>query len=131
MDDTMKKIEICEFCGSDFAKTCEEGSYIGNNCFDCSFWMKKIEMPDEDEDRRVIVDGDHYRIGIDETGPFRGFGGREFTILFQDGRRVKTKNLWCQGEIPERFRKWFPDNAVFVPVKTVPVLTASDDGIPF
>ena len=130
MLNTIKEIETCEFCGSDFKRRCEPSAYIGNNCFDCSFWMRKIEMPDEDEDRRVIVDGNHYRIG-DSTGPFRGFGGRKFKILFDSGRIVETSCLWSQGEIPERFHKWFPDNAVFVPVETPSVLTASDDGIPF
>jgi hypothetical protein len=131
MTDTMKKIEICELCGKEFTRICEPESYVENSCFTCSFWLKKINLPEEDEARRVIVDGQHYRLGSVHSGPFRGFGGREFTVLFHDGRVVETSCLWHQGEIPEEFRKWLPDNAIFVPVETVPVLNASDDGIPF
>ena len=116
MANTIKKTETCGFCGSVFTKRCEPNAYIGNNCFDCSFWMKKIELSDEDEDRRVIVDGQHYRIGNNGAGPFRGFGGRKFIILFLDGRIIQTRCLWDQGTVPERFKKWFPDNAIFVPV---------------
>ncbi len=131
MANTKKKIETCELCGNKFTRICVPESYIGNLCFDCSFWTKKIEMSEEDEARRVIVNNQHYRLGSNNSGPFRGFGGRKFTVLFHDGRIVETSNLFHQGEIPKRFKKYFPDNAVFVPVETVPVLTASDDGIPF
>jgi hypothetical protein len=131
MSDIAGKIYICEFCGSEYSRTCEDDAYIGNNCFDCSFWLKKINLPEEDEARLVIVDGQHYRLGLNNSAPFRGFGGRKFTVLFHDGRIVETSCLWHQGEIPEEFRKWLPDNAIFVPVETVPVLNASDDGIPF
>jgi hypothetical protein len=131
MTDTMKKTETCEFCGSGFTRRCEPESYIGNNCFDCSFWLKKINLPEEDEARRVIVDGQHYRLGLNNSGPFRGFGGRKYTILFNDNRVVETSCLWHQGAIPERFRGKLLNNAVFIPVETAPVLTTSDDGIPF
>lgn len=110
----MAKTYTCHFCGKHYSRTCNDESYIGNNCFDCSFWIEKIDMPAEDEARRVIVDGEHYMIGIDDTGIIKGFGGRKFTVLFHDGRIVETTNLWCQGEIPDRFRKWLPDNAVFL-----------------
>lgn len=129
MTDKINKTEICEFCGKNYSKTCVDNSYIGNNCFECSYWMEKIELPTEDENRRVIVNGQHYRIGIDDPGPFRGFGGREFTVLFDDGRMVKTRNLWDQGEIPERFRRWFPDNAIFLqPDKNAKSIYSIDGG---
>ncbi len=71
-------------------------------------------MSEEDENRRVIVAGQHYMIGLDSSRP-KGFGGRKFAIHFNDGRKVETCNLWFQGEIPEQFRAWFPDNAEFIP----------------
>lgn len=131
MPNTIKKIKICEFCGREFSRTCEPNAYNGNNCFNCSFWIKKIELSDEDEDRRVIVDRQHYRLGNDDPGAFRGFGGRKFTILFQDGRIIETSNLWHQGEIPERFRKWLPDNAIFVEAMVVKAPPVNDLRIPF
>lgn len=131
MTDTMKKTETCKFCGSGFTRRCEPESYIGNNCFDCSFWLKKINLPEKDEARRVIVDGQHYRIGSVHSGPFRGFGGRKFVILFDDTRVIETFCLWHQGQIPEMFREWLPDNAVFVQTEQAPPVPIDDTGIPF
>jgi len=131
MPNAIKKTEICEFCGNDFTRRCNPSAYIGNNCFSCSFWLKKINLSAEDKVRRVIVNGQHYRLGHVHSGPFRGFGGRKFTVLFHDGRMVETSNLWCQGEIPERFKEWFPDNAVFVPIETESVISTNEAGIPF
>ncbi|MEV0617635.1 hypothetical protein AB0I81_30240 [Nonomuraea sp. NPDC050404] len=62
---------------------------------------------------RVVVDGDHYAIG-DDTGGFRGHGGRRFDIEWFDGRKTTTRNLWHQGEIPPEWRHRYPDNARFV-----------------
>ncbi len=131
MINTSGKTEICEFCGNEFSRICEEDAYIGNNCFHCSFWLKKINVSAEDEARRVIIDGQHYRLGGDFTGPFRGFGGRKFTILFHHGRVVETRCLWYQGQIPERFRIMLPDNAVFLPINAERGAAASTHGIPF
>jgi len=131
MTDTNKKVETCELCGSEFTRICEPESYIENLCFDCSFWTKKINISEADEARRVIVDAQHYRIGHNNSWPFRGFGGRSYKILFNTGRTIETSCLWHQGKVPDRFKKSLPDNAVFISVETAPVLTASADGIPF
>ena len=131
MPNTIKKTETCGSCGNDFTRRCKSNAYIGNNCFDCSFWIKKIDISEEDQARRVIVNGQHHRLGIDNVGPFRGFGGRAFRIQFQDGRIVETSNLWHQGEIPEKFREWLPDNATFIPANEIQVLPANDLMIPF
>jgi hypothetical protein len=131
MTDTMKKTETCEFCGNEFTRICEPESYVKNTCFTCSFWLRKINLSAEDEARRVIVDGQHYRIGSVHSGPFRGFGGRKYMILFNDNRVVETSCLWHQGQIPEMFREWLPDNAIFLSIEAAPILTPSDSGIPF
>lgn len=83
-------------------------------CFDCLFWTEYVEQ--KDSPHVVRVDGVHYVIGGGEDYPthIRGFGGSEFTVAFFDGRKVKTANLWHQGEIPENFRDKLPNNAVFV-----------------
>lgn len=81
-------------------------------CFTCLFWEKRKEIKDRHDVARI--NGTHYQIARDDPNAyFKGFGGREFKILFNDGRRVITHNLWCQGNIPERFRDELPDNAVF------------------
>jgi hypothetical protein len=106
--------KICPSCGKPFIRNLIPESYLDQNCFDCSFWLEKITMPEEDENRRVIVAGQHYMVGANTSGP-RGFGGSKYTIHFNDGRTVETCNLWYQGEIPEKFRAWLPDNARFIP----------------
>lgn len=83
-----------------------------------AFWREKKAVP---ESRRVVVDHAHYMLG-DEPGDYTmssvlGFGGREFTIAFFDGRTVTTRNLWYQGKIPPKWRETFPNNAVFVTVE--------------
>ena len=108
--------KICPSCKKPFIKNNTPESYLDENCFDCSFWLKKITMPEEDEKRRVIIAGQHYMIGTDSSRP-KGFAGRRFAIHFNDGRTVETFNLWYQGEIPEQFRAWLPDNARFIPIK--------------
>ena len=44
---------------------------------------------------------------------FRGYGGKKFIILFDNGGRIITTNLWHQGTIPKWFEEYLPDNAVF------------------
>ena len=83
-------------------------------CFTCKFWYEKIPLADDS--KVVRIHHTHYWIGEEANkGVFRGFGGQKFVIKFNDGRNeVTTTNLWCQGEIPERFWDRLPDNAEFV-----------------
>jgi hypothetical protein len=106
----------CKHCGK-----FEDGEWNHNDqliarelCFSCDFWMDKV--PEANDPRSVRVDGVHYFIGPEHKGPatFSGFGGRKFVIAFTDGRQVTTRNLWCQGDIPESFQSLLPNNATFV-----------------
>ncbi len=83
--------------------------------FTKDFWQQKETI--KYQARVARVNGTHYIVG-DEDAPqsFRGFGGSLFLIQFDDGRRVATTNLWCQGEIPPALRDKLPDNAKFVNV---------------
>ena len=104
----MKTDKKCVVCGSAVEEL--EGILVGH-CHECSFWTKHAKVYDSKDS--VIINNTHYRMG--ESTAFKGFGGRKFTILFDDGRRVvTTSNLWCQGEIPERFQSMLPNNAVFL-----------------
>jgi hypothetical protein len=80
-------------------------------CFGCHFW--RGHAGNAADPASVRIDGHHYWIGAEDAGEFRGFGGRPFPIHFKDGRRVRTTNLWSQGEIPAVWRKVLPDNAVW------------------
>ena len=61
-----------------------------------------------------VLHGTHYVIAPeDDPDPFRGFAGVRFQIEFNDGTRVVTTNLWCQGEPNEHWKDKFPNNARF------------------
>lgn len=85
-------------------------------CFTCDYWLGFVWRKEKDSMVRVKNDDEimHYVIASDRDGGMRGFGGARFKIKFHDGRIVKTRNLWCQGEVPERFRDRLPVNAEFV-----------------
>jgi len=95
------------------------------------FWGKQLR--DCDDNTRVVVDHQHYRI-VREPRPgtsdhCRGFGGREHTVEFFDGRTVTTRNLWHQGVIPPAWRDRLPDNARFVqPGDRLDLATVGLDG---
>jgi hypothetical protein len=114
----MAKTYTCPSCGKSYTRRHTPDSYIGNNCFDCSFWLGKTDYPDYMKNHQVIINGEHYMAYAETDGIVRGFGGRMFRIQFFDGRIIETNNLWGQGPIPEQFRSMLPDNAVFLPVET-------------
>ena len=125
-----EKNEICSECGDKFGfhyggdtgKLMEEK----NLCFSCAFWFELIE--NRRHSKSVVIDGNHFQIGCENNLPnsWKGHGGRKFCIQFlSDNRIVETTNLWHQGEIPERFRKSLPDNAIRLPEETISVLKKS------
>ena len=108
----------CKICGKEVDsnhsyKNLEEHQM----CFYCNFWR---ELLAEDAERPphtwCVSDGTHNVINPDEPGNyFQGFGGAEFNIEFNDGTRIITHNLWCQGKPEEDYwKEKFPDNAKFV-----------------
>jgi DNA-directed RNA polymerase subunit RPC12/RpoP len=113
----MTKTYICPSCGKSYVRRHTQDSYIGNNCFDCSFWLGKADYPDYMKNHQVIINGEHFMAYAETDGIVRGFGGRRFKIQFFDGRIVETNNLWGQGPIPDQFRSRLQDNAVFLPVE--------------
>lgn len=85
------------------------------------YWESQIASEPE---RRVVVNGVHYRLGKngDRRGEYNGFGGRRFDIEYlEDGRVITTYDLWYQGQIPPKFREQLPDNARWAKfIETVP-----------
>lgn len=85
-------------------------------CHKCHFWT--VHAANADDPWSVRVAGKHYRIVPEGQGPggglFQGHGGKEFVVEFLDGRQTTTRNLWCQGMIPEHFSGRLPDNARFI-----------------
>jgi hypothetical protein len=113
----MDRIYTCPSCGKCYTRRHTTDSYIGTNCFDCSFWLGKTDYPDYIKNHQFIINGEHYMAYAETNGIVRGFGGRRFRIQFFDGRIIETNNLWGQGPIPEQFRSMLPYNAVFLPVE--------------
>lgn len=107
----------CEFCGKQYIQKFPACVYFGNNCYDCSYWLQKIYLPEAEKKNRAIIDGTYWIIAPEILSPFMGMGGTEFCLRFRDGREITTYNLWYQGEIPENFREFLPDNAEIIPVK--------------
>jgi hypothetical protein len=84
-------------------------------CHDCLHWTGYVNT--KSNPRHFVVCGQHYVIEPDLPKNYRGFvghGGAEFTVRFNDGREVVTRNLWAQGKVPQWFRDRLPDTAVFV-----------------
>ena len=109
------KIYGQEFDSSQFRDEYQIPMNKNQMCFNCTFWMKRLE-----EDKILpphtacMIDGTHYVIGDENSKSyFRGFGGAKFQIEFNDGHKVVTTNLWCQGEPKGYWREKFPDNARF------------------
>lgn len=110
----------CQECGRHFETAyCEptRSQMIQRQlCFRCNFWTNLHAQ----KSNHVFIGGNSYSIEKDlDTGTPKhcaGFGGREFAIRFNDGRVVKSRNLWHQGDIPAHFRERLPDTAVFAEV---------------
>lgn len=99
-------------------------------CFDCHFWQEKIKWRQEENLDCFVINGNHYKVDIDEDPKnrrFSGFGGSRFHIrrlppfavaLRFEGSKFKTDiithNLWHQGTVPDRFRDVLCDNAEFI-----------------
>lgn len=126
----MAKTYTCQCCGNTYEKNLDPEVYLRGNCFDCSFWLQKLEYPDAVTEIRAIIDGEHYLAFPETDCLIKGFGGRKFIIQFFDGRVIESHDLWHQGTIPDQFREMLPDNAVFLPEEP-PVITDDKSGIPF
>ena len=104
--------DVCRECGEELEREWPMPD-DATVCYRCEFWTMQHEAGGG-----IVVDGTHYRVGPESrdgwNGVFRGFGGRRFVVLLNDGRRIVTDSLWTQGVIPARFRGRLPDNARFV-----------------
>lgn len=109
----------CKICGKEETPS----NYINQKdmeenqlCFTCNFWKEMLEKDAKrDPHTWCMIDGTHYVIEPEDDPEtyFRGFGGARFQIEFNDGTKVVTTNLWCQGEPKDYWREKFPDNARF------------------
>jgi hypothetical protein len=90
-------------------------------CFDCTHWLARVRALSSPHADSIVVSQSWnlYSIGAEnrsENG-FRGFGGTKWIVRFNDGRTLRTSNLWSTGVVPEVFRERLPQNAELVAVE--------------
>lgn len=123
----------CSCCGEEY--TTESNLEVSRRlatfklCFECDYWHEYIKRVADyrNDGSSIRVGGVHYVICPEDsrhTGILRGYGGSRKFIrvppLNQNHpeRIFVTTNLWCQSDIPARFREMLPDNAEFMPYDT-------------
>ena len=71
------------------------------------FWQRQSERAGG-----IVAGHTHYRLG-DPTATradHRGFGGREFRFeSLATGEVTVSNNVWCQGDLPDFLRPFFPE----------------------
>lgn len=105
-----RPLYICSVCYDLFEKTTlisDLGKLMVDNhlCFSCALWELRAQ-----KENHLVIDGVRYSLGPGNSG---GMGGRKFTIEYFDGKVIETRDLWCQGEVPEYFKDRIPDTARF------------------
>ena len=98
------KLHKCPVCGK-LTEPMFMGGECSQECFNESFWRETLD------DTAIIIGGECYHI-VQMSSVFKGHGGRKFTIQFNDGKVIKTDNLWHNGVIPKKYN--VQDNAVFL-----------------
>lgn len=99
----------CIICGKEIPESLYfHKPLCSNKCFNINFWNDCLD------ESAIIVDGKCYHdAGRKPNGTkWLGFGGSEFTIEMNDGRIIKTNNLWHNGEVPKE--RNVKDNARFI-----------------
>jgi len=112
--------EPCSCCGELFTTNyCEptKSELMAQKiCFHCHFWKGYVR--EKDNPKFARIKGTHYCVeksaNVGRDVRWNGFGGTKFTVRWMDGRQESTNNLWCQGDIPDRFKNDLPDNAEFI-----------------
>lgn len=81
--------------------------------FEQEFWLHTLDG------KAIIIEGNCYHVGNENTQGMRGFGGDKFVIqmtcntaAYREGDIITTTNLWHNGRVPA----WcnVTDNAKFV-----------------
>lgn len=117
-----EKVLVCPVCGKEhtqiyYSKHSGYEDLCGSKeCYSTVYWVDLIE--NYDNTRHFIINGSVYELG-DGKGWDKGFGGRKFIIRPNQfngdkSKDIVTTDLWLRGEVPNRFKKQLPDNAVFV-----------------
>ena len=106
----------CEVCGKEIEESRFSNAVLcSSECFKRHYWLERLN--NQDSPTQVVIDGVVYQIGSESTyDMLKGYNGGLFLIHFFDGRKVKTTNLWHNGDIPDDLRDQFKDNAKFATI---------------
>ena len=118
---TQKQIIRCSVCEkteeSIWNEETNEELATHNMCFNCNFWREKVSWLTNPDylNRQTIVNGCHFMVNESVLNGFmQGSGGTPYYIHYNDGRKVVSRNVWQQGDIPKLWKDKLKDNAVFV-----------------
>jgi hypothetical protein len=115
--DTVKyPIVHCKYCGRGeqayFNEPTRDRMVSNQTCFTCMYWEERAERLAFNASRQwpdmVAVTSEKgpmvYAIAGELprfSGLGRGYGGSEFIIEFDDGRRMASSNMWSGQEVPK------------------------------
>lgn len=119
----------CVICGKEIERSSYSNDTLcSSECFTKHYWLERVNR--KDVKTQVVVNHNVYQIADENSSSsFRGFDGRPFYIEFFDGRKVRTTNLWSNGEIPDEFKDKLPDNAKFITKDEYEGINTNDDGV--
>ena len=97
------RVKTCATCGLRFRPEANSYTKGGDSCFHCVFWSRRMAQYFNGD--IMVIEGTVY-----SWGPEHGYGGREFSILTDDGVTTQ-RGLWNGGEVPPEYRDVLRDNA--------------------
>lgn len=109
----------CQICGTPepafYIRDTRERLIRNRTCFTCDFWIARLHIHWANPEDSFIWNGTAYLIRPDsKDGAWKGHGGRPFNITRNNGVTVTSRNVWCQGDVPDHFRWLLRDDAVVV-----------------
>jgi hypothetical protein len=105
----------CQICGEPepafYIRSKREHLITNQVCFGCDFWLDRLRYHWLNPDQSFIWRGTAYFVHPDtDHGAWKGHGGRQFIFTRKNGQRVVSRNTWCQGDVPDHFRAFLPDD---------------------
>lgn len=102
-----------EYSKCDIRSIMEETGY----CFYCAFW-ENLYQKNKDNPNWVIIGGYSWILSDireqDKCSPLLGLGGVRLIAKKDDGTILDGRDWWGQGEVPQHFKDYMPDNAEWI-----------------
>ncbi len=95
-----------------YHEDCE--GFVGDICdmsLNDKFWNDQLSS----RDNALVINGNHYRLGVEYPAKGNGMGGDHHRIkMIETGVVIDTADLWHQGTVPEEYKVVLQDNAKFI-----------------